>query len=132
MRSISLWHIEDDEAQLALMRLLLREVSPTTRLEAFSTGKKALEALNRCSDKSDIVFLSDLNLPDISGLDLLSTIRNPPYSCPAPFIFLSGTESEEIKKEACARGANAFLVKPFELEDLKEILRDLIAFWSRS
>ncbi|MDQ6996797.1 MAG: diguanylate cyclase [Mariprofundus sp.] len=64
------------------------------------------------------VILQDINMPDISGLDLLAHYRQHPAIADVPVIILSGTSTAEVKADAFQRGADDYIVKmphPIEL-----------------
>jgi len=68
------------------------------------------------------LIISDLNMPNHSGLDFIKTIRGSKNFKDIPFIlFTSESESTEII-EAIQAGANGYLIKPWEATDLKEKL----------
>jgi DNA-binding NtrC family response regulator len=66
----------------------------------------------------------DLDLPPHSGFELLEELRGRRPELPV--ILMSSFGSAQTAREAIARGARAFLSKPFDPEDLKELLRGLL------
>ena len=74
------------------------------------------------SDSSDIIFFSDVNMPEMNGLELLTKIKEkyPHKIC----IMMSGDPANE--KLAMELGADAFLAKPFNMNDLFNIVETLI------
>ena len=130
-KPFSLWVIEDDEAQAALICLLMEQVASEIQVKLFRGGNEVLRALGSPPENSrkSIVFLSDLNLLDMSALELLSSLRNRPDTREAPFIVVSGSDDAETRSEAYRQGANAYLAKPFELEDFKTFLQSVVSFW---
>ncbi len=83
-----------------------------------STGAEALRLLNKY--EFDLLLL-DLKMPDINGLDLLRTIREQDDSLPVIMITAYGTIQNAV--EAMRMGANDFLPKPFEPEELRLVIR---------
>ncbi len=83
-----------------------------------STGKDALRLLDRY--EFDLLLL-DLKMPDINGLDLLRTIREQDETLPVIMITAYGTIQNAV--EAMRMGANDFLPKPFEPEELRLVVR---------
>lgn len=132
-RDFSLWLVEDDEAQMSLVKLLAEQISPSIKLKGFSSGSALLEELqNPKSAEEKPVILCDLHLADMTGFDLLESVRQNKNFKAAPFLFLTGTESRESKDKAYQMGANAYLVKPFDLSELKGLLRSLVSFWAHA
>jgi two-component system alkaline phosphatase synthesis response regulator PhoP len=79
----------------------------------YSDGKKTLDEIARVSE-SDLVIL-DVMLPHINGLDLCSEIRKRSN---VPILFLSAKGTSADKIEGLKKGANDYLAKPFDLEEL--------------
>jgi two-component system chemotaxis response regulator CheY len=81
-------------------------------------GSEALEEI-RVAPPS--VVLSDWNMPNMNGLDLLKTIRSE--NIRVPFGFVTSESNMEQKSQAAAAGASFLLSKPFTAEDLDAELR---------
>ncbi len=84
------------------------------------SGKEALEAINRI--KPNLVIL-DMLLPDMSGIDVLKTIKEEKK---LPVIMLSGKDSPQLIESAKELGVDDFLPKPFRDEELVEKVKTLI------
>jgi len=87
-----------------------------------SDGKEAREIL--CSWKPDLV-LSDVNMPGVNGLQLLRIVKESLGQ--VPMILMSGDNDVQVREEALAKGANAFLLKPFSKKQLRELVAKLLA-----
>jgi CheY-like chemotaxis protein len=77
-------------------------------------GKEALEAIE--SEEFNLIIL-DLFMPKKSGLELIEIIRNE-LNIDTPILILSRTHLDETIQKAYNAGANDFIVKPFEPEEL--------------
>ena len=88
-----------------------------------STGFEALKTLPH--HKFDAI-LTDINMPDINGLELVSFLKNHPLYKTIPIMVISTERSEEDRKRAEALGAEEYLVKPFDAGDLVGKLRRLL------
>lgn len=80
-------------------------------VEVATTGEEALEKIG--SETYDLVLL-DYQLPDISGLDVLRTVRNSPNMLSLPVIIVTGRDDRETIMEMYKARANDYLVKPVE------------------
>ncbi|WP_146645976.1 EAL domain-containing response regulator [Labilithrix luteola] len=98
--------VEDDDAlRRSLVRILRREYA----IDEAADGQQAVEKLtNRTFD----VVLSDINLPHASGVDLLRKVRD--YDLDVPVILMTGQPSIETAIQAVDLGAFTYLRKPFE------------------
>ena len=115
-------------------KILIAEDSPTMRSLIVSTisamgeyetveaanGFEALRILPR--EKVDLI-ITDINMPDINGLELVSFIRNNENYRMTPLFIISTEGSERDREKGLALGANAYLVKPFAPQQLQELVR---------
>lgn len=115
-------------------KILVAEDSPTMRYLIVSTiaalgdyevieagnGFEALRALPR--EKVDLV-ITDINMPDINGLELVSFIKNNPNYSSTPLFIVSTEGSERDREKGMSLGADAYLVKPFSPDELQGLIR---------
>jgi len=119
-------------------KILIAEDSPTMRALIVSTisamgdfdtveaanGFEALRILPR--EKVDLI-ITDINMPDINGLELVSFIRNNENYRTTPLFIISTEGSDRDREKGLALGANAYLVKPFAPEQLQSLIRDYLS-----
>jgi two-component system chemotaxis response regulator CheY len=84
------------------------------------------EALKILPQKSFDIILTDINMPDINGLELLSFIKNHPNYRSIPVVIISTEKSEADRKRGLALGADDYLTKPFDPKDLEIVIRKLL------
>lgn len=90
------------------------------------SGDEALSYL-RAKHSQVVLILSDINMPGMSGLELLSMIRQE-YDTPPPVVMMiTAYGDEENHRQAIERGANDFLTKPLDFNLLKEKLKHFVA-----
>ena len=120
-----------------MKKILIAEDSPTMRSLLASTieslgayeiteaasGFEALRLLPR--DKVDLI-ITDINMPDINGLELISYVRNSPNYQGIPLFIISTESSEKDLEKGLALGANEYLVKPFNPLKLQELIHRYI------
>ena len=86
-------------------------------------GKEAMDTLvNEWVD----VIISDINMPEMSGLEMLTQLRDDDLYKEIPVIMISTEGSDERIKEAFTRGAQGFIKKPFLPEELRRKLYEVI------
>jgi two-component system chemotaxis response regulator CheY len=114
--------VDDSAAVRAFVRASLEDAS-FARVEEAETGLEALQLI--ASNVFDVVIV-DVNMPDINGLELLAFMKKSPRQQGARKILIStqidGADSERGTK----LGADAFLKKPFEVGELRELIQDLL------
>lgn len=106
--------VEDSKAIRSVMRVSLEEAGDFFAVEA-GNGFEALKALP--TRRFDLI-ITDINMPDINGLELISFVRSNPAYKDIPLIIVSTEKSDEDKKRGLALGASAYVGKPFAKEDL--------------
>lgn len=91
---------------------------------AFS-GEEALEYLSQ-NDHKAVLILSDINMPGMSGLDLLGRIKQK-YQAPPPVVMMITAYGDKENYETAMRlGADDFLTKPLEFNMLKDKLKAIL------
>lgn len=88
-----------------------------------SSGFEALKLLPR--HRFDLI-ITDINMPDINGLELVSFVKNNAAYRDIPLVIVSTERSERDRDKGLGLGADAYLVKPFEPEVLRDIVRRLL------
>ena len=108
--------VDDFSTMRRIIRNMLRQLGYTNIVEA-EDGAEALSLLQR--EKMDFV-ISDWNMPNMNGLDLLKAIRADENLKPIPVLLVTAEALKENVVEAVKAGVNNYVVKPFTAETLKE------------
>jgi len=114
--------VDDSAAVRAFVRACLEDAS-FARVEEAETGFEALQLL--ASNAFDVVIV-DVNMPDINGLELLAFMKKSPRQQGARKILISTQIDGADSKQGTELGADAFLKKPFEVGELRELIQDLL------
>lgn len=88
-----------------------------------ANGFEALRILPR--EKVDLV-ITDINMPDINGLELVAFVRQNANYKNTPLIIVSTEGSQRDREKGLALGANAYLVKPFVPDALQQLIRQFL------
>jgi two-component system chemotaxis response regulator CheY len=110
---------EDSATMRSLLASTIESLEGYETVEA-GTGFEALRLLPR--ENVDLI-ITDINMPDINGLELISYVRNNPNYKSIPLIIVSTEGSEKDKEKGIALGANEYLVKPFNPAELQALIR---------
>ena len=86
-------------------------------------GKDALDKLS--STRVDMV-ITDLNMPDMDGIELITHLRSMPDYKFVPIVMLTTEAQEEKKRQGKAAGASGWIVKPFTPDQLLSVVRKFI------
>ena len=123
--------VEDNPADVRLLQEVFNEVSANITLRIANDGAEGLEMIstrNGRTHQPDLVLL-DLNLPKISGHEVLASIKRNPSTCCIPVIVLTSSRAEADIKLAYQSHANAYLRKPSTLDGLISAARQINNFW---
>jgi len=71
--------------------------------------------------------VTDINMPDINGLELVSFIKTNEKYAKIPLVIVSTEGSDRDREKGLGLGADAYLVKPFDPEALRQVAADLLA-----
>jgi CheY-like chemotaxis protein len=115
-----IWTVDDDEEMLRAIKLMLAvlDCEAATYLSARSAAQAVLDG-----DRPDLMML-DINMPEVSGLDMLEFLRRYPSTKNLPVVMLSTEASDVMVDRACALGADAYVSKPVTLEELERALNE--------
>ena len=117
---MELLQLAAEAASLAFERL--------DRARSASEGIAALQAM-LAQAKDRVVVLLDLQLPDMSGLEVVLRIRAEPLLAHVPVVVLSHSSDDADLREAYRCGANAYVVKPSSVAETAEMLKGLNQYW---
>lgn len=126
-------HVEDNPDDVMLVDLAFRKAGISVRIETALDGDKAIAALeNSIGGRLPACVLLDIKLPSKSGLDVLEWIRNQPKLKRLPVVMLTSSNEPSDINRAYDLGANSYLVKPAELEELIELAKTIDLYWLRT
>ncbi len=129
---------EDEEADILLMQLSLEEHGfPAEKVVVTRDGTEALDYLlargpfaERPLGNPSLVIL-DLKLPKVNGLEILREIRATPEICKVPVVLFTSSLQDRDREEALKEGADAFVVKPMELDDYIQAIGRMLSLQGR-
>ena len=115
--------VEDSPTMRALLTTALEDLDIPVKVTEAESGFDALRQLPR--ESYDLI-VTDINMPDINGLELVSFVRNNAAYRGIPLVIVSTEGSERDRDKGVGLGADAYLVKPFEPDELKVVVRELL------
>lgn len=125
--------IDDDPEDAALMRRALERGRLPTDLAWAADGEQALARLRREGPYADAtaadLVLLDLNMPRLSGYDVLAAVRRDPALTRLPVIVLTTSRSDDDVVRSYELGANAYLTKPSGLSGYAQMVAAIGDFW---
>jgi CheY-like chemotaxis protein len=128
--------IEDDEGHARLIERNIRRSGVNNEIIPFSNGTDAITYLFG-ADGSGLVhrgqallILLDLNLPDMTGIDILKQVKENKYLRSAPVVILTTTDDSQEIKRCYELGCNVYITKPVNYESFATAIRQLGLFFS--
>jgi len=118
--------VEDNFEDAAITKRVLKHNKLDEGLVIAASGKEALAALqNKAKADMPQLILLDINLPDISGIDLLTSIKNDKDLSTIPVVILTGSNEDQDIQKSYDLGASSYLVKPISNDALMLVVEKL-------
>jgi two-component system response regulator len=133
---IAILLVEDntDDRELALNAL--RECCDPARIVAVADGAQALDYLfarnghaGRDARKQPRLVVLDINLPTISGIEVLKAMRDDPNTQGVPVVMLTGSSEKAVLDRCYEAGANSVVRKAADYDELRRKMRQMYEFW---
>ncbi|TWI72431.1 two-component system chemotaxis response regulator CheY [Desulfobotulus alkaliphilus] len=121
--SIKILCVDDFATMRRILKNILKQLGFTNITEA-DDGTTALEELKK--GKFDLI-ISDWNMPKMSGLELLKTVRGMDDYKDIPFLMVTAEAQKQNVVEAVQAGVSNYVVKPFTAESISEKIEKILA-----
>jgi CheY-like chemotaxis protein len=127
--------IEDNPGDVRLLQEVFRELEADVHLSVARDGAEALDIMRNTIPGGrtwpDLILL-DLNLPKVSGHEVLSRLKGDPLTSRIPVIIFTSSKAESDVRRAYDSHVNAYLKKPSTLDGLLSAAEDITNFWLRT
>jgi DNA-binding response OmpR family regulator len=133
-RPVVIVMIEDDEGHARLIERNIRRAGVNNEIIPFSDGISALSYLlgtdgsGAVSAKRSLLVLLDLNLPDMTGVDILTKVKANRHLRRSPVIVLTTTDDQREIQRCYDLGANVYITKPVKYDAFANAIRQLGLF----
>lgn len=116
--------VEDNEADVELMRVTIEDHALPYRLHVAQDGEEALAFLHGGATVPQLVLL-DFNMPRLGGLEVLQALHEAgPW--PLAVVMFTSSEAEQDRQAALALGAAAYIVKPVLFEQYCQVVTNIL------
>jgi DNA-binding response OmpR family regulator len=128
--------VEDDEGHARLIEKNIRRAGVLNEIIGFENGTKAVEFLfgpdgsGTVNRGKALLIMLDLNLPDMSGVDILKRVKANEHLKRTPVVVLTTTDDEGEIKRCYDLGANVYITKPVNYDSFANAIRQLGLFFS--
>ncbi|MDH4164163.1 MAG: response regulator [Nitrospirota bacterium] len=114
--------VEDSPTMRQLITFALKRIPGSKVVEA----NDGIDALKKLSTQKFDVILTDINMPIMDGLKLVSMVRNDPVNKAIPIIIITTEGADEDRKRGLSLGANAYIAKPIQTADLLNVVTQIL------
>ena len=111
--------VEDSATTRAMIKAVIEDMGDDFITLEAGTGFEALKLLPQ--ERFDLV-ITDINMPDVNGLELINFVKSNPNYQHIPIIIVTTERSDADRERGLALGASAYVTKPFNAEELREVI----------
>lgn len=135
-KPVTIVMVEDDNGHARLIERNIRRAGVNNQIMSFTDGTSALRYMfgedgsGKVSKGRAQLVLLDLNLPDMTGVDILAKVKANQYTKLSPVIVLTTTDDEREIQRCYDLGANVYITKPVDYEAFANAIRQLGLFFS--
>ena len=128
--------IEDDEGHARLIERNIRRSGVNNEIVPFTDGTSAINYLfgkdgsGRDRKGQALLILLDLNLPDMTGIEILRQVKENKHLKSTPVVVLTTTDDSHEIKRCYELGCNVYITKPVNYESFANAIRQLGLFFS--
>lgn len=136
VKPVTIIMIEDDEGHARLIEKNVRRAGVSNEVIPFTNGTAALDFLLGADRSGDVskgrqyLILLDLNLPDMTGVDILEKVKNNEHTRRFPVVVLTTTDDQREIQRCYDLGANVYITKPVDYDGFANAIRQLGLFFS--
>lgn len=130
--------VEDDPADAELTLMAMRKERLTSNIQIARDGAEALDFVfcrgryvYRSFERPPKLILLDLQLPKVSGHQVLRAIKSDPRTRSIPVVVLTSSNQDRDLVECYESGTNSYIQKPVDLQRFQETVRDFGMYWLR-
>jgi len=135
-QAVTIVMVEDDEGHARLIEKNIRRAGVNNVIIPFTDGTSALEYMlggdgsGEASARRHLLVLLDLNLPDMTGVDILAKVKANRHTRRSPVVILTTTDDQREIQRCYDLGANVYITKPVNYESFANAIRQLGLFFS--
>jgi CheY-like chemotaxis protein len=135
-KPVTIIMIEDDEGHARLIEKNIRRAGVGNEIIPFTNGTDALQFLMGPDGSGEnnkgrqLLVLLDLNLPDMTGVDILEKVKSNEHTKRSPVVVLTTTDDQREIQRCYDLGANVYITKPVDYEGFANAIRQLGLFFS--
>ncbi len=122
--------VEDNLADVELVRISIRELETPVELVHVGDGQELLNFLKTAVLAEIAVIMLDLNMPRVSGIDVLRFMHEDSLLKKVPVVMFTTSNSKTDILKCYELGAKAFVCKPLDIFEFNQAIRSIVEFWT--
>lgn len=122
--------VEDNLADVELVKISVQDLDTTVDLVHAGDGQELLKYLETAQLNDIAVILLDLNMPRVSGIDVLRHMYADPILKKIPVVMFTTSNSKNDIMKCYELGAKAFVCKPLDIFEFNNAIRSIVEFWT--
>jgi CheY-like chemotaxis protein len=123
--------VDDNPSEAQMLEMALRETGEPLQIDILEDGVAAMDYLAAKPTRCDLVLL-DLNLPRLTGFEVLERLRRDDRFKGLPVVILSGSSNSEEILRCYRAGANSYICKPLHLGDIIAMAGHVVDYWAKT
>lgn len=132
MTSDTVLIIDDDVMDTQLVQRALERQPSLREVEVFHDAASALARLRKGDLKAPLFVLLDLNMPGMNGFEFLGAMKTDDTAGLTPVVVWTTSDALQDRREAYARGASGYFVKPSRFQEIVDTLGVVDTYWTRA
>jgi CheY-like chemotaxis protein len=135
-RPVTIIMVEDDEGHARLIEKNIRRAGVANEIVPFTNGTDAIAYLmgpdgtGLVNKGRQLLVLLDLNLPDMTGIDILEKVKGNEHTRRSPVVVLTTTDDQREIQRCYDLGANVYITKPVDYDGFANAIKQLGLFFS--
>jgi CheY-like chemotaxis protein len=117
--------VEDNPADFELLAIAFEDAKRAVDITCVRDGRQARKCLQSIGESDVVLIVLDINVPIVSGLELLEFIRGEPATCRIPTVVLTSSDRPQDRERAQQLGVDAYLIKPRDFSGYERIVEAL-------
>jgi CheY-like chemotaxis protein len=122
--------VEDNLADVELVKISVRELENPVELVHVGDGQELLNFLKTATLNDIAVILLDLNMPRVSGIDVLKFMSEDANYKKVPVVMFTTSNSKTDIMKCYELGAKAFVCKPLDIFEFNNSIKSIVEFWT--
>jgi CheY-like chemotaxis protein len=125
----TIYLVDDDDDDRLIIGQAVRQLMDTVNIIEFSSGPEFLDTILGRQPLENTLVLMDINMPRMSGLEVIRAMQSDPSSKMLPVLAISTATDPVLIEKLVASGASGYFAKPASIEQIEQLAKDIKDFY---